>query len=264
MAVKVHFLGSGCGGLPQQGRNFTALVVEASDGLYLFDAGENAARTALQMGLDLSRVKALFVSHPHIDHVGGLPQVLDLLARKAGTPSVFIPEPRFWRHLLGLMRHIDDRCLDGRGRLVFADGQPAPVGLLHDGLVFNEGDITVEACHNFHLGMEPSLEDGRFHSYSFRLRAEGKTVVFSADVKSHFDMGDWLDAPVDLLIMDSSHQAPAETCAALRQAKAPVAQILFCHLGPSFAKYDSAARRRADDAWGQPVLVAEDATTYDL
>ncbi len=264
MAVKVHILGSGCGGIPQPGRNTTALVVEAAGGLFMFDAGENVARTALQMGLDLSCVKALFVSHPHIDHVAGLPQMLDLLARKAGTPSVFIPEPRFWRHLLGLMRHIDDRCLDEKGSLVFADGQPASVELLHDGFVFDDGAVTVEARHNFHLGMEPSPEDGRFHSYSFRLHAEGKTVVFSGDVKSHLDMGDWLEQPMDLLIMDSSHQAPAATCAALRQAKAPVAQILFCHLGPSFAECDSEARCRTDEAWGHPVLVSEDAMSYDL
>ena len=264
MAVRVHILGSGCGGLPQPGRNTTALAVETAGGLYLFDAGENAARTALAMNLDLSRVKALFVSHPHIDHVAGLPQLLDVLARKAGTPSVFIPEPRFWRHLLGMMRHIDDRCLDEKGRLVFADGQPASVELLHDGLVLDDGAVTVEVRHNFHLGMEPSPEDGRFHSYSFRLHAEGKTVVFSGDVKSHLDLGDWLAEPVDLLLMDASHQAPEKTCAALHHDKAPVAQILFCHVGPSFAERDSEARRRADEAWGHPVLVSEDATTYDL
>lgn len=264
MAVKVHVLGSGGGGEPLRGCHHTAFMVEAAGRLYMFDAGEGAARTAFLAGLDFSRLQALFISHPHIDHTGGLPMLLDLASRRAGTPAVFIPEPRFWRNLLNLMRHISDRCLDERGRLVFADRRPAPVETLRDGLVLDDGTVTVEARHNFHLGMEPSPEDGRFHSYSFRLRGEGKTVVFSGDVRSHRDMGDWLAEPVDLLLMDSTHQAPAETCAALRQMEAPVAQILFCHLGRSFVGACDEARRKVEAAWGRHVLFAEDGAAYEV
>ena len=74
--MKIHFLGTCAGTEPMPTRKHSSTAFEVNDALYFFDAGEGCSYTAHNMGLDLLKTRAVFISHPHLDHVGGLCNLL--------------------------------------------------------------------------------------------------------------------------------------------------------------------------------------------
>ena len=83
--MEIFVLGSCSGTEPQAGRHHTSWVLRYRNELYWFDAGENCSYTAHLAGLDLLTSRAVFISHPHIDHIGGFPEI----AAASAYPSAF-------------------------------------------------------------------------------------------------------------------------------------------------------------------------------
>lgn len=67
-----------------------SLLIEFKDETYLFDTGTSdvAVKNAEKLGLDLSKIDSIFISHGHYDHLGGLEHVLKL----TGGKKVFVGE----------------------------------------------------------------------------------------------------------------------------------------------------------------------------
>ena len=79
--MKIHFLGTCSGTEPYPGRHHSSFVIEYDQRLYWFDAGEGCGHTAHVMGLNTLSTEAMFISHPHIDHTGGLPHLVWMLKK---------------------------------------------------------------------------------------------------------------------------------------------------------------------------------------
>lgn len=70
--MKVHILGCG-DAFGSGGRNQSGYLVEASDRLFLLDCGPTTLLAMKRAGIDPRRLDAVFLSHLHGDHFGGLP-----------------------------------------------------------------------------------------------------------------------------------------------------------------------------------------------
>jgi 7,8-dihydropterin-6-yl-methyl-4-(beta-D-ribofuranosyl)aminobenzene 5'-phosphate synthase len=74
---------------------FSALI-RTAEGMVLFDTGQTGivVDNSVELGIDLSRVRHVVISHGHYDHVGGLPRVLQLLGKATlhVHPDMSIPE----------------------------------------------------------------------------------------------------------------------------------------------------------------------------
>lgn len=79
----LHILGSCSGTEPMPGRDYTSWILEEDDGgLLWFDAGGGCASHAYAKGLSPLKVKALFLSHPHLDHTAGLPGIFQAIRKE--------------------------------------------------------------------------------------------------------------------------------------------------------------------------------------
>ncbi len=74
----VAFLGTGSA-LPSVDRANTSLALVASPGapITLIDCGGDPYRNMLRLGIDPARVSDIIITHAHIDHIGGLPSLIE-------------------------------------------------------------------------------------------------------------------------------------------------------------------------------------------
>jgi ribonuclease BN (tRNA processing enzyme) len=70
--MKLHVLGCG-DAFGSGGRNQSGYLIEAEDRLFLLDCGPTSLLALKRAGFDPARLAAIFVSHLHGDHFGGVP-----------------------------------------------------------------------------------------------------------------------------------------------------------------------------------------------
>jgi len=71
-------LGTGSG-MIDPNRHFSAFHVRSGDSNFLIDAGEGVTRQLVRYRLDPKTLSAVFISHSHADHMGGLPMLLQCM-----------------------------------------------------------------------------------------------------------------------------------------------------------------------------------------
>lgn len=208
--MRIHFLGTCSGTEPMAGMHHCSFVLEIGCALYWFDAGESCSYTAYTSGIDIMKTEALFVSHPHIDHIGGLANLLfcmDKLNSRYGkrlpndnSLEVFFPDPAVFAAIKTVAAGNTDM------RLRFDINEHG----LTDGVVFEDERLRVTALHNGH--MKDSDGTDVFRSFSFLLEAEGKRIVYSGDVKAISELDALLYGGADVLIMETGHHRVTDVC----------------------------------------------------
>ena len=114
--MKLHTFGTCAGTEPMKGRHHLGFAFELENGLYWFDAGETSSYTACLMGVDLLRIRSIFISHTHMDHVGGL-GLLMWNIRKLGNVrkrlpdskniDLFIPKLSTWEGFMQMLKNTE-------------------------------------------------------------------------------------------------------------------------------------------------------------
>lgn len=253
--MRFTVLGSCSGTEPMPGRRHTSTLLEVADRLYMFDAGDSCAYTAHLLGFDVTQIKSVFISHPHIDHVGGLPYLLFLLQklpwRNGATFSrpfdIYSPSSDVVTGAIllnSLSRNAVSNCIVTHS--------------VDDGLLYDDGILRVYARHNAHL------DEARppYHSYSYLLEVEGKRIIYSGDVKSISELDGWLDA--DMLMMETGHHDPVKIAEYLyAQAQRP-SMLLFVHHGRTMLEDPVGCVERVREILGDSVYAAFDGMQIEL
>lgn len=238
--MKLYIFGSCSGTEPMENRHHTALAVEVNGRVYWFDAGENCSYTAHLMGVDLLSVSDIFISHPHMDHVGGLGNLLWNIRKlsvlkkqlpRFGDVKVYIPNLETFDGVFSILKNSEGNY--------DAEYKTKAEKINESTLLIND-DIEIIAYHNDHL---PKKEDS-WQSFSFVINAENKRIIYSADIKELDDIIGLLKEGCDLLLMETGHHNAEEVCQRITDEGYNIKNIYFLHHGRGILNdYDGSLER---------------------
>ena len=255
--IKINFIGTCSGTEPEAGRHHCSLVFEINGKYYWFDAGENCSHAAYTSGIDVGRIRTVFISHMHIDHIGGLANLLFTIRKvsiskkiphiNGNSYDVFVPD----LEKFDAVKTIANAYRKGNGVDIVDH-------LVSDGLVFEDENIRVTALHNDHLREADTAE---WHSYSYLIEAEGKRIVFSGDVHYPHELDPLLEGGCDLLIMETGHHKVADVCEFAKSRG--VKKLIFNHHGREILRSIPDAEKVIEDS-GVNGSIANDGDVIEM
>lgn len=236
--MKVHFYGAA------KEVTGTCYLLETGSHKVLIDCGiyqggnGDSQRNLLPFPFKPSEIDAVFVTHPHMDHVGRVPQLVKRGYRGPifATPPTVELAQLLWHDMLNVMKDAKKR------------DKIEPMYDLHD------VERSTEKLEDVEYGKEVAICAGAitavFHdaghvlgSSFIEFRVDGKTIVFSGDVGND-------DVPlmrptarlpaIDALVVESTygdrlHEAPETRVASLREAVKDVIAKKGVLMIPTFA-----------------------------
>lgn len=281
--------------LPARERAAACTVVIAGKAIFVVDAGEGAARNIAQMGLPNGRIRALFLTHYHSDHIDGMgPMMLLRWTASGNTAPLPVHGPTGVEDVIAGFNTA--YTLDNGYRTAHHGAEITPpaaagaVALPFDTpttptVVYNAGGLRVTAFAVDHRPVQPSV--------GYRFDYKGRSVVISGDTAPSKTL-ETASKGADILVHEALnprmvkilaaqldkagrkqtaqimrdildyHASPAQAADSARAAG--VKMLVLSHVVPSMPSpyLNAAFLDGAGDRFDGPIVVGEDGQYFSL
>ncbi len=237
--ASLTFLGSSSG-MPSPSRYCSSLLLQTDKINLLVDCGEGVSFSLLKYKIDPLLVDSIFVSHSHVDHVGGLFLLIQLmyLLHRTSPLDVYLPE-----EALPGVKHFLHTCYLFPEKLNFR----LSFFPITSGFKFEAQDLSLEAHPNRHLtANQTAIEDlgleNRMQSFSFILKLRDKKIVYSGDVQTVGDLAE-IVVGADILITECMHPDLSELFSLITEKG--VKSTILTHIPPELEDQQEEILQRA-------------------
>lgn len=192
----------------------SSTLFEIGDTAFLVDAGAPVEALLIRSKKQFENVKAVFVTHMHNDHVGGLPGLIKAFTKYPKRDSylhLYLPE---------------QSAIEGLCAWLTAQHLPCPsdlyrIHLTTEGPVFSNDNLSVRAVRTQHFA---------FPSYAYVFEAHGKRIIHTGDLAADFSDFPKIarDEPCDLCICESTHFNMNAALDILKTC--PIGKLVFSHV----------------------------------
>lgn len=221
--MKIKTLGTSHGD-PTKTRFNSSNIVSESGNHYVIDAGVPVDALLIREGVELSKIKAIFITHAHIDHIGGLPNLIYEFI-KYPTPGhrteIYLPEDIF----SSLKPWLDAMHFDGFGARYDNIGDYMSFHVVSEGLIYEDEAVKVYAYGTKHIESENAVI-----SYAYLFETKNRRMLYSGDLCD--DFRDFpvraFDKPIDLCVCECTHYSAESALPILKPL--PLKKLLFNHV----------------------------------
>lgn len=214
--LKIITLGTGHGSATATNMS-SVTYLECGGKTYLVDCADGADAAMVRKNLIPSALSAVFLTHMHLDHTGGLPAIMKRNLKYEGEAmTILLPEME--------AAAVMEKWLSLNGFGPKFEANPGAFTYLDPREGFDDGNIQVKAFptkHRAAAGMS---------SYAYTIRGEGKKLCFTGDL-----LGDCSDFPFeaadhsDLVVSELTHFRMKHIRPFLE--KLDIKALVFNHLG---------------------------------
>ena len=295
-ATKNQFITLGTAGGPEaeldRAQPANALIVGTD--VYLVDAGDGAAGQLKKAGFRVPQVKALFISHNHFDHTGGVLALLGLrMQLNAFNPLTVYGPPGTAQFINGLLTGMEQSRQAAYGMPGVSWVSNIDIIELEHGSVIELEGLTVTTAENSHFVIpDESSAKEKAKSLSFRFDLEDRSIVFTGDTGpsdavielatgADILISEMMDIPAVLeTVKQTNPNMPAQQLAGIEwhfrahhvlpiqvgeMAKAAgVSKVIITHMAPNVSSKELADRYTAEisENFSGKIVIAKDLDNF--
>ena len=242
---------SGCGhGTATPDFASTSMLLEAGNKNYLIDAADGAAHRLIKKGLDMAQLAAVMITHTHLDHTAGLPEVIRLgMKSRKNFPEID-----------SIYLLADIACADVIRSWIALNGYKGTEDLNFSSVSDGYADdvLKMRAVKTQHLISSTDK------SFSLIVEAENKKVFFSGDLRADFSDFSVENADgSDLAVVELTHYPIAKAIPFLEKIR--VGKLVFNHRGGFYQREEGiTATLEACAKLPYPVILGTDGMEIEI
>jgi ribonuclease BN (tRNA processing enzyme) len=248
--MKIYTLGTSHGATEYM-RSCSANLIEVGGSYYLFDCGGDAESKIHNLGIKPNSVRAIFLSHMHLDHVTSLPGMAKWYAlhynKTEAHADVFFPEEEGINGFLSWMSTMHASI--PRAKMEYFE-----MKTVTEGLIYDDGTVKVTAIPTRHI------QGGKFPSFAYMIEGEGKRMLYTGDLAP--DFSDYpkvlFEKDFDAVLSELVHFSVENNLPDIIRTKTK--KLIFTHLGPSKIP----PMQEAIGQFPYPVYIANDLDVFEV
>ena len=251
--------------MPSPVRFCSSFLLETEKGKYLFDAGEGTSFSLLRNKIDFNQINFIFITHSHIDHLGGLFLLIQMmhLAQRRTPLNIYLPQEA----VSGVESFLQSLYLFKEKLSLRLNLHP-----IKPNFVFKNEEIEISAYLNRHLsGNEEVIREYNFpnqmQSFCFVINLsagstkDDKKLVYSGDIASSDDLAN-LIFDADLLITECMHPKLDRLLSLIKESK--VKSAIFTHIPLELEGKEKLYLEKAREFDFENLLVAYDGLVVEI